>query len=87
MSNLVVDSTGHDLTFRIICAAMVVHNKLGPGYKEEIYSWTAVNPYYGIYSFNCRDLRGCRNLRKALLSIWRMRSRVRPNFCPTSSSV
>lgn len=37
MSNLVVDSTGNDLTFRIIGAAMTVHNKLGPGYKEEIY--------------------------------------------------
>jgi len=37
MSKLVVDSTGNDLTFRIIGAAMAVHNKLGPGYKEEIY--------------------------------------------------
>ncbi len=37
MSKLVVDSTGNDLTFRIIGAAMTVHNKLGPGYKEEIY--------------------------------------------------
>ncbi len=37
MSNLVVDSTGNDLTFKIIGAAMTVHNKLGPGYKEEIY--------------------------------------------------
>jgi len=37
MSKLVTDSTGNDLTFRIIGAAMTVHNKLGPGYKEEIY--------------------------------------------------
>ncbi|PKO08429.1 MAG: GxxExxY protein [Chloroflexi bacterium HGW-Chloroflexi-2] len=37
MSKLVVDSTGNNLTFKIIGAAMAVHNKLGPGYKEEIY--------------------------------------------------
>ena len=37
MSKLVVDSTENDLTFRIIGAAMEVHNKLGSGYKEEIY--------------------------------------------------
>jgi GxxExxY protein len=37
MSKLVTDSTGNNLTFRIIGAAMAVHNKLGPGYKEEIY--------------------------------------------------
>lgn len=37
MSKLVIDSTGNNLTFKIIGAAMAVHNKLGPGYKEEIY--------------------------------------------------
>jgi GxxExxY protein len=37
MSKLVTDSTGNNLTFKIIGAAMAVHNKLGPGYKEEIY--------------------------------------------------
>ncbi|MDO9087303.1 MAG: GxxExxY protein [Anaerolineaceae bacterium] len=37
MSKLVIDATGNDLTYRIIGAAMNVHNKLGPGYKEEIY--------------------------------------------------
>jgi len=37
MSKLVVDSTGNNLTFKIIGAAMAVHNKLGSGYKEEIY--------------------------------------------------
>lgn len=37
MSKLVVDSTGNDLTYKIIGAAMDVHNNLGPGYKEEIY--------------------------------------------------
>jgi GxxExxY protein len=37
MSKLVVDATGNDLTYRIIGAAMTVHNKVGPGYKEEIY--------------------------------------------------
>jgi GxxExxY protein len=36
MSKLVTDSTGNNLTFKIIGAAMAVHNKLGPGYKEEI---------------------------------------------------
>jgi GxxExxY protein len=37
MSKLVVDPTGNDLTFRIIGAAMAVHNRLGSGYKEEVY--------------------------------------------------
>jgi len=37
MSPLVKDATGNDLTYRIIGAAMAVHNKLGPGYKEEVY--------------------------------------------------
>ena len=37
MSSLVVDSTGNDLTYQIIGAAMTVHNHLGPGYKEEVY--------------------------------------------------
>lgn len=34
---LVQDATGNDLTYRIIGAAMNVHNNLGPGYKEEVY--------------------------------------------------
>lgn len=34
---LVEDITGNDLTYRIIGAAMAVHNSLGPGYKEEVY--------------------------------------------------
>ncbi len=37
MSTLVIDTTGNDLTYRIIGAAMTVHNRLGPGYKEEVY--------------------------------------------------
>ncbi len=37
MSPLVQDSTGNDLTYRIIGAAMAVHNAIGSGYKEEIY--------------------------------------------------
>lgn len=37
MPDLVVDATGNDLTYRIIGAAMAVHNALGPGYKEEVY--------------------------------------------------
>jgi len=37
MKSLVIDSTGNDLTYRIIGAAMHVHNQLGLGYKEEIY--------------------------------------------------
>lgn len=37
MPELAVDATGNDLTYRIIGAAMAVHNFLGPGYKEEVY--------------------------------------------------
>lgn len=37
MTELVTDSTGNDLTYRIIGAAMAVHNALGSGYKEEAY--------------------------------------------------
>ena len=37
MSKLVVDSTGNELTYRIIGAAMAVHNQLGAGLKEEVY--------------------------------------------------
>jgi GxxExxY protein len=37
MANLIVDATGNDLTYRIIGAAMAVHNSLGYGYKEEVY--------------------------------------------------
>ena len=37
MTPLVQDATGNDLTYRIIGAAMTVHNQLGPGYKEEVY--------------------------------------------------
>ena len=37
MSKLIVDATGNDLTYRIIGAAMAVHNFIGPGYKEEVY--------------------------------------------------
>jgi len=36
MSHLVDDPTGN-LTYRIIGAAMAVHNHIGPGYKEEVY--------------------------------------------------
>lgn len=37
MPNLVTDATSNDLTYRIIGAAMAVHNFIGPGYKEEVY--------------------------------------------------
>lgn len=37
MSPLVVDSTGNTLTVQIIGAAMTVHNRIGSGYKEEVY--------------------------------------------------
>lgn len=34
---LVVDSTGNDLTYKLIGLAMEVHNELGYGFKEEVY--------------------------------------------------
>jgi GxxExxY protein len=34
---LATDSTGNDLTYRIIGLAMEVHNELGHGFKEEVY--------------------------------------------------
>ena len=37
MSPLAVDATGNDLTYRVIEAAMAVHNQIGPGFKEEVY--------------------------------------------------
>jgi len=37
VTGLVQDATGNDLTYRIIGAAMDVHNRLGAGYKEEVY--------------------------------------------------
>jgi GxxExxY protein len=37
VSPLVNDATNNDLTYRIIGAAMAVHNAIGPGYKEEVY--------------------------------------------------
>ena len=36
---------------------------------------------------NLRERLGCLSLRSAFASIWRMRSRVTENCCPTSSSV
>ena len=37
MSPLVVDATENDLTYRVIGAAMAVHNQIGAGFKEEVY--------------------------------------------------
>lgn len=37
---LVVDATGNDLTYRIIGAAMEIHNEIGYGFKEEVYEKT-----------------------------------------------
>ncbi len=37
---LMEEATGNDLTYRIIGAAMAVHNTIGPGYKEEVYERT-----------------------------------------------
>jgi GxxExxY protein len=34
---LINDATGNDLTYRIIGAAMAVHNEIGYGFKEEVY--------------------------------------------------
>jgi len=34
---LVVDSTGNDLTYKLIGLATEIHNELGHGFKEEVY--------------------------------------------------
>jgi len=40
---LVVDPTGNTLTYQIIGCAMEVHNRIGTGYKEEIYEKALFN--------------------------------------------
>lgn len=35
--SLETDATGNDLTYRIIGAAMAVHNEIGYGFKEEVF--------------------------------------------------
>ena len=40
---LVVDPTGNSLTYQIIGCAMDVHNRMGLGYKEEIYEKALAN--------------------------------------------
>jgi GxxExxY protein len=37
VTELVKDATDNDLTYRVIGAAMAVHNAIGQGYKEEVY--------------------------------------------------
>ncbi|MEA3336241.1 MAG: GxxExxY protein [Chloroflexota bacterium] len=37
MTGLVLDATENDLTYRIIGAAMAVHNAIGSGFREEVY--------------------------------------------------
>ena len=43
MAGLVIDSTGNTLTYQVIGCAMEVHNRIGPGYREEIYGKALFN--------------------------------------------
>jgi GxxExxY protein len=45
MTPLVNDATGNHLTYRIIGAAMAIHNQLGAGYKEEVYEKALESAY------------------------------------------
>ena len=49
MPTLVRDATGNDLTYKIIGAAMAVHNRIGPGFKEEIYENAVLNALQNLH--------------------------------------
>src|SRR5699024_4638646 len=55
--------------------------------QNDAEAFNRMDDYSSKKSFSCLLRLGCLSLRRALASIWRIRSLVTPNTLPTSSSV